>query len=79
MSDLRFHQYGAPIIDGVNFSISHASGLIILVEGNEKIGVDTLDKRKTNEGVVKKYFASNEMYPNNLFNSSIRYLLLDDF
>ena len=61
LSDLRFNQYGAPIIDGVNFSISHASGLIILVESNEKIGIDTLDKRKTNEGVVKKYFSPNEI------------------
>ena len=61
LSDLRFNQYGAPIIDDVNFSISHASGLIILVESNEKIGVYTLDIRKTNEGVVKKYFSSNEI------------------
>lgn len=61
LSDLRFNQYGAPIIYGVSFSISHASGLIILVESNEKIGVDTLDIRKTNEGVVKKFFSSTEI------------------
>ena len=61
LCDLKFNQYGAPLIDGVNFSISHASGLIILVESNEKIGVDTLDIRKTNEGVVKKYFTSTEI------------------
>ena len=61
LSDLRFNKYGSPIIDGVNFSVSHASGLIILVESNEKIGVDTLDIRKTNEGVVKKYFSSTEI------------------
>lgn len=61
LSDLRFNQYGAPIIDDVNFSISHASGLIILVESNEKIGVDTLNIRKTNEGVIKKYFSSTEI------------------
>ena len=60
--DFKFNEYGAPSLEGINFSISHANGLTILVTSDYKIGVDTLNTRETNKRVVDKYFSFSEMY-----------------
>lgn len=59
-NELYFNEYGAPIIDGVNFSLTHALNLCLILIAKENIGLDTLDIRIKNDLVINKYFNDKE-------------------
>ena len=52
--------YGKPLIDGLEFSLSHSGNLVVCAVSDQPVGCDVEEIREAPKGVAKRYFSSGE-------------------
>lgn len=52
--------YGKPMVEGVQFNLSHTEGLVICAVSQEKVGCDVEKIKQVPEGVAERFFHNNE-------------------
>ena len=61
--DFEYNKYGKPHLKGFpdyHFSVSHSGNLIVFVESEKPVGIDTEKVTPMREGVMKRCFTENE-------------------
>lgn len=70
MEDSRVYvgEHGKPMIDGLEFSLSHSSDFVICAVSDKPVGCDVEKIRKATERVAERYFSCSERaYLNRFF------------
>ena len=65
---LSVGEHGKPMIDGLEFSLSHSGNMVICAVSDKPVGCDVEELRKAPKGVAKRYFSENEKEYLNQFN-----------
>ena len=53
-------EHGKPMVDGLEFSLSHSGDLIICAVSDKPVGCDVEEIRKAPKGVAERYFSDSE-------------------
>jgi len=53
-------EHGKPMIDGLEFSLSHSGDMVICAVSDKPVGCDVEELRKAPEGVAERYFSEGE-------------------
>lgn len=53
-------EHGKPMIDGLEFSLSHSGNLVVCAVSHEPVGCDVEEIRKAPERVAERYFSCGE-------------------
>lgn len=59
-SQVYVGEHGKPMIDGLEFSLSHSGNLVICAVSNQPIGCDIEKLREAPKGVAERYFSASE-------------------
>lgn len=57
---IQYNRYGKPLINGIDFNISHSGNYVVLVIGNSEIGIDIEYKKERNIELIEKFFTEQE-------------------
>ena len=61
VADVHYEASGKPIMDGVNFSISHTKNFVAVIVGSDTVGVDIEHKSDRIFKVTEKFMHSDEL------------------
>ena len=53
-------EHGKPMIEGLEFSLSHSGNLVVCVVSDKPVGCDVEEIRKAPQGIAKRYFTLRE-------------------
>lgn len=53
-------EHGKPMVDGLEFSLSHSGDLVICAVSDKSVGCDVEEIRKAPKGVAERYFSDSE-------------------
>ena len=53
-------EHGKPMVDGLEFSLSHSGNLVICAVSDKPVGCDVEKIRKAPKGVAKRYYSDTE-------------------
>ena len=53
-------EHGKPMVDGLEFSLSHSGDLVICAVSDKPVGCDVEEIRKAPKGVAERYFSDSE-------------------
>ena len=59
-SKLYLGEHGKPMVDGLEFSLSHSGNLVICAVSDKPVGCDVEKIRKAPKGVVERYYSDTE-------------------
>lgn len=59
-SQVYVDEHGKPMVEGVEFSLSHSGHLVACAVSNAPVGCDVEELRKAPKGVAKRYFSDSE-------------------
>ena len=59
-SQVLVGEHGKPMIDGLEFSLSHSGNLVVCAVSHEPVGCDVEEIRKAPERVAERYFSCGE-------------------
>lgn len=60
MSTLAVGEHGKPMVEGLQFNLSHSGNLVICAVSNQAVGCDVEMIRKAPKGVAERYFSESE-------------------